>query len=174
MKVEAKQVVVKELAGTLEQAQSVILTDFTGLSVKRMTELRSRLRNAGVQYVVVKNTLALRAFDGLDVPSLERYFSGPTGLLIEEQAELNGVRVLDQFARENDSRPQVKVGIIERREYSAEEVARLAKLPPRIELLATLAGALEAPLAQLVTIMGGPLSEFAGLLDALRAERERT
>lgn len=174
MKVEEKRTVVEGLAGTLQAARTVILTDFTGLSVKKMTELRARLRGAGVRYVVVKNTMAQRAFDGLDVPDVARFFNGPTGLVIEVDPDLNGVRLLEEFAREHENRPRVKVGVIERREYSAAEVVRLARLPSREQLLAELVGVLEAPLAQLVTVMGGLLGETAGLLDALRAERERT
>lgn len=171
--VERKQAVVDELAGKLGEAKAFYLTDFTGLNVKKMTDLRARMREAGVEYLVVKNTLALRAMESLeDVPSLGTFFTGPTGLVIGREDAVTAAKVLSDFARENDDRPAVKVGVVERQQVSAEQVNRLATLPPREVLLAELAGALQAPLAQLVFLMEGKARELVGLLEALRAERE--
>lgn len=173
MKVEQKQAVVEELALKLRDAHAIYLTDFTGLNVKSMTDLRARLRKAGVEYVVVKNSLAGRAVDGLDLPDIGRFFVGPTGLAIGREDAVAAAKVLEEFAREHDDRPTVKVGVVERREVTAEEVGRIAKLPPREQLLAELAGALEAPMAQVAFMLQALLSEFVGLVEALRAEREQ-
>jgi large subunit ribosomal protein L10 len=168
---EKKQAVVDALADKLRSAQSVYLTDFTGLSVKRMTELRARLRREGIEYIVVKNTLAERAIEGLDLPDIAQFFRGPTGLVIDTRDAVTAAKVLADFARENDNRPGVKAGIVERRAVTADEVDRLAKLPPREGLLAELAGALESPMAQFAQALGAKLNEFVGLLDALRERR---
>lgn len=173
MTVHSKQPLVEDIASRLETAQGVFLTDFTGLNVKSMTELRSRLRNAGIEYLVVKNTLAQRAFTSLDLPDVEEFFTGPTGLVIGRDDAVTAAKILEEFAREHDNRPTVKVGIVERRSVTPDEVGRIAKLPPREQLLAELAGAMQAPMAQLVFMMQGLLGEFVGLLEALRAERER-
>lgn len=173
MTAHQKQHLVDEIAGRLESAQGVYLTDFTGLNVKSMTELRSRLRNAGIDYVVVKNTLAQRAMTVLDLPDVSEFFTGPTGLVIGREDAVTAAKILEEFAREHDNRPTVKVGIVERRSISASEVGRIAQLPPKEQLLAELAGAFQAPMAQLVFMMQGLLGEFVGLLEALRAERER-
>jgi large subunit ribosomal protein L10 len=173
MTAHLKEHLVEEIAGRLESAQGVYLTDFTGLNVKSMTELRSRLRNAGVDYMVVKNTLAQRALSGLDLPDVSEFFTGPTGLVIGREDAVVAAKILEEFAREHDSRPTVKVGIVERRSVSASEIGRIAQLPPREQLLAELAGAMQAPMAQLVFMIQGLLGEFVGLLEALRAERER-
>lgn len=173
MKVEAKQTIVDELAGKLNGAQAFYLTDFTGLNVKSITNLRKRLRQAGVEYVVVKNTLAQRALQGGAYPEIGEFFAGPTGLVIGRDDAVTAAKVLEEFAREHDNRPTVKVGVVEGRSVSAAEVGRIAKLPPREQLLAELAGALQAPMAQMVFLMQGLLGEFVGLLEALRAERER-
>jgi large subunit ribosomal protein L10 len=170
--VERKQAVVDQLAGKLGEASAFYLTDFTGLSVKKMTVLRARMRAEGVEYLVVKNTLALRALDGLDIPDIAEFFKGPTGLVISGEDAVTAARILSEFAKENDDRPTVKVGVVERQQLGPDEVGRLAKLPPREVLLAELAGAMEAPLAQLVFLMQGKLSEMVGLLEALRAQRE--
>jgi large subunit ribosomal protein L10 len=170
--VEKKQAVVQELADKLSAAKAFYLTDFTGLNVKKMTALRARMRAEGVEYLVVKNTLALRALDGLDIPDIGEFFTGPTGVVIGREDAVTAARVLNDFARENDDRPTVKVGVVERQQLDAEAVGRLAKLPPREVLLAELAGAMQAPLAQLVFLLQGKLSEMVGLLEALRAQRE--
>jgi large subunit ribosomal protein L10 len=169
--VERKQAVVDELAEKLGAATAIYLTDFTGLNVKKMTALRARMRAEGVEYLVVKNTLALRALDGLDIPDIGQFFTGPTGVVIGHEDAVGAARVLSEFAKENDDRPTVKVGVVERQRLGPEEVGRLAKLPPRDVLLAELAGAMEAPLAQLVFLLQGKLSEMVGLLEALRAQR---
>lgn len=168
-----KEQVVEDIVTRLESAQGFYLTDFTGLNVKSITDLRARLRNAGVEYVVVKNTLARRALQGLDLPDIADFFTGPTGLVIGREDAVTAAKILDEFAKEHDNRPTVKVGIVERRSVSADEIGRIAKLPPREQLLAELAGALQAPLAQFVFMAQGVMGELVGLLEALRAERER-
>jgi len=170
--VEKKQAVVEDLSARLKSANAFYLTDFSGLSVKRITDLRARLRAAGVEYLVVKNTLAERALADLDLPDIAEFFRGPTALAIGKADPVTPAKVLSDFAKENDNRPAIKAGIVERRALSADEVGRLAKLPPREQLLAELAGALEAPVSQLAYVMQAKLNEMVGLLEALRAARE--
>jgi large subunit ribosomal protein L10 len=172
MNLQEKQDVVVELRGKFEGARAFYLTDFTGLSVKRVTELRRRLRDAGVEYVVVKNTLAQRALEGLDLPDVGRFFTGPTGVAIGVQDAVTAAKVLDEFARENDNKPAIKAGVVERRAVSGSEIARIAKLPPREQLLAELAGLMQAPMAQMLFMLQGKAGELVGLLEALRAQRE--
>jgi large subunit ribosomal protein L10 len=172
MKIQEKQQIVDELADKLGGASAFYLTDFTGLSVKKITDLRARLRKAGVEYLVVKNTLAERAMEGLDLPDIAEFFKGPTALVIGRADAVTAAKVLSDFAKEHDDKPAVKAGIVERRAVSSAEVSRLAKLPPREQLLAELAGALGAPMAQLAFLLQASLQEFAGLLEALRTSRE--
>lgn len=172
MKVQEKQQIVDDLAAKLSGASAFYLTDFTGLSVKKITDLRSRLRKAGLEYVVVKNTLAERALGGLDLPDIAEFFKGPTALVIGRGDAVAAAKVLSDFAKEHDNKPAVKAGIVERKAVSADEVTRLAKLPPREQLLAELAGAMEAPMAQLAFLLQAKMYEMAGLLEALRVSRE--
>ena len=137
-----------------------------------MTTLRARMRAEGVEYLVVKNTLALRALDGLDMPDVGEFFKGPTGLVIGREDAVVAAKVLSDFAKENDDRPAVKVGVVERQQVGPDVIGRLAKLPPREELLAELAGAMQAPLSEFVFLMQGRLNELVGLLEALRAQRD--
>ena len=170
--VERKKEAVAELSAKLESAKAVYLTDFTGLNVQKMTDLRARMRQAGIEYLVVKNTLALRAIETLDIPDIAEFFTGPTGLVIGREDAVTAAKVLDTFAKEHDQKPAVKVGIVERQQVSPADVGRLATLPSREELLSELAGAMQAPLAALVFLMQGKMRELLGLLEALRAERD--
>jgi len=171
--IERKQAVVDEIAAKMDEAVAFYLTDFTGLSVKSMTELRARLRDAGIEYVVVKNTLARRALAGLDLPDVADFFTGPTGLVIGREDAVSAAKILDDFAKDHDDKPQIKAGVVERKPVDREQVSRLAKLPPKEQLLAELAGAMQAPMAEFAFVLQAPLYEFAGLLEALRAEREQ-
>ena len=172
MKVHEKQAIVDELQTKLDGANAFYLTDFTGLSVKKVTDLRRRLRNAGVEYLVVKNTLAERALAGTELPDIAEFFRGPTGVVIGMSDPVTPAKVLADFAKENDNKPAIKAGIVERKAVTAAQIDALAKLPPREVLLAQLAGALEAPMAQLAWVMQAKLYEMAGLLDALRESRQ--
>ena len=170
---EKKQATVDELHDKLGSAQSFYLTDFTGLTVKKVTELRRRLRKAGVEYMVVKNTLAERALEGLDVPgSVGEFFKGPTAVAIGVADPIAPAKVLVDFANENDNKPAMKAAFVDRKAYTAEQVERLARLPGREQLLSELAGAFEAPMAQLLFLLQAKMQEMLGLLEALRAQKE--
>lgn len=170
---DRKQSTVDDLHTKLESASSFYLTDFTGLTVKKVTELRRRLRVAGVEYVVVKNTLAGRALEGLDVPNdVAEFFKGPTAVAIGTVDPVAPAKVLVDFAKENDNKPSMKAAFVSGKGYTASEVERLAKLPSRDQLLAELAGAFEAPMAQLYFLLQAKTQEMLGLLEALRAQKE--
>jgi large subunit ribosomal protein L10 len=171
MKLQEKEAVVTELTAKLRGANSFYLTDFTGLNVKHITDLRRRLRNAGVEYLVVKNTLAERALEGSELPDIAEHFRGPTALVIGHKDPVTPAKVLSDFAREHDNKPAVKAGIVEKKAVTRVQIDALAKLPPREELLAQLAGAMSAPLSQFVYVLQAKLYEMAGLLEALRASR---
>lgn len=169
MKRSEKDQLVEELKTKISGASALYYTDFSGLNVKRMTELRRRFRRAGVEYVVIKNTLALRAVNesGLTGERLR----GPTGVVVGTDP-VAAAKVLSDFARENDQRPSVKGGILDGRAIGAEQVKQLADLPSREQMLAELAGGLQSPLAAFAGAMNGLLYMFVGALDALATQRE--
>src|SRR5207248_6658470 len=108
MKRTDKEQLVVELKEKIAGAQALYYTDFTGLNVKRMTELRRRLRKANVEYVVIKNTLALRAVNESGIVS--QPLKGPTGLVVAKDPVL-AAKVITDFAKENDKKPTVKGGV---------------------------------------------------------------
>ncbi|HEX9128795.1 MAG TPA: 50S ribosomal protein L10 [Gemmatimonadaceae bacterium] len=169
MKKAEKEQLVTELRDKLKSAQSLYYTDFTGLNVKRMTELRRRLKRAGVDYVVIKNTLALRAVNesGLVGEKLK----GPTGLVVGKDP-VAAARVLTEFAKEFEDRPSMKGGLLQGKAISNAQVKRMASLPSREQMLADLAASMQSPMAAFVGALTGPLYMFAGALDALKSQRE--
>jgi large subunit ribosomal protein L10 len=169
MKRPQKEKLVAELKQKLSGANALYYTDFTGLNVKRMTDLRRRLRKANVEYVVIKNTLALRAVNesGLVATKLK----GQTGLVIAKDA-VAAAKVLADFAKENDQRPAVKGGLLEGKALDVAQVKKLASMPSREQMLAELGAGLQSPMAAFVGALNGLLYMFAGALDALRTQRE--
>lgn len=167
-----KEAFVEEFRERLEQATVVYLTDFSGLDVKSMTVLREQLRENGAEYVVAKNRLVRRAMEGTDLPDLGDSLTGPTGVVFGHDDVVAAAKVLTEFAKDHDDRPAFKLGILDNKILDGAQLDRLAKLPPKDQLLAELAGALQAPMAALAGAMEGKLQEMAGLLDALKAKQE--
>ncbi len=158
MKRSDKEVLVAELKDKLVGADAVYYTDFTGLNVKRMTELRRRFRKAGVEYVVIKNTLALRAVNEAGLAG--QVLAGPTGVVVAKDA-VAAAKLLTDFAKENDARPTVKGGLYEGAAIDAAGVKKLASLPTRDEALSILVGTFNSVLMM-----------FALALDARKSQLE--
>jgi large subunit ribosomal protein L10 len=134
-----------------------------------MTDLRRRLRRANVGYVVIKNTLALRAVNESGLVSTR--LRGPTGLVIAKDAVV-AAKVLADFAKENDQRPAVKGGLLEGKALDVDQVKKLASMPSRDQMLAELGAGLQSPMAAFVGALNGLLYMFAGALEGLRMQRE--
>ena len=169
MKRNEKEQLVTELREKIQGATALYYTDFTGLNVKRMTDLRRRLRKANVEYVVIKNTLALRAVNESGLVG-ER-LRGPTGLVVTRDPVL-AAKVITDFAKENDKRPAVKGGVFEGKAIDTAQVTKLASMPSREQMLAELGAGLQSPIAAFVGVLHGVLSTFAGALEGLRTQRE--
>jgi large subunit ribosomal protein L10 len=170
MRIAAKEEVVARLSQRLAGAKCVYLTDFTGLNVASMTELRRRLAEAQVDYVVVKNTLARRALSDGAYESLIAHLEGANAFAVSRADIVVAAKILTDFAKERE-RPKIKAGVIEGQVVSIDDIRRIAGLPPREVLLAQLMGSAQAPIAGVVTILSGLLSKFVRTVDALRAQK---
>lgn len=169
MKRSDKEQLVVELKDKMKGASALYYTDFTGLNVKRMTELRRRLKRQGVEYVVIKNTLALRAVNESGLVS--QTLKGPTGVVITRDP-VTAAKLLSDFAKENDARPSVKGGLLDGVSIDEAQVKKLASMPSREQMLADLGAGLQSPMAAFVGALNGLLYMFAGALDALKTQRE--
>ena len=169
MKRTDKEQLVSELKEQIGRAKALYYTDFTGLNVKRMTELRRRFKKANIQYVVIKNTLALRAVNESGLVG-ER-LKGPTGLVMASDP-VEAARILTDFAKANDAKPTVKGGMFAGAAIDAAQVKRLAAMPTREQMLSELAAGLQSPLSAMLGAMNALLTNFAGALEALKTQRE--
>ena len=169
MKRNDKEQLVTELTTKIKDAKALYYTDFTGLNVKRMTDLRRRLKKAGIEYVVIKNTLALRAVN--DSGLVGTRLKGPTGLIVSKDP-VSAAKLLTDFAKENEQKPTVKGGMLEGVAIDEAQVKKLASMPSREQMLADLGAGLQAPMAAFVGALNGLLYMFAGALDALKTQRD--
>ena len=156
-----RQATVESLAAQIKGSPNVYVTDFQGLNVARMTDLRRRLRAAGAKYVVVKNTLAQRALEVNGLPTLPESFKGQVGLVLAGTDPLPAAKVVGEFAKEF-TKPTVKAGLVDGQTVAPAYVKRLGEIPSREVLLGMFAGALNSVLYQVV-----------GALEALKAQRDQ-
>jgi large subunit ribosomal protein L10 len=169
MKRNEKEQLVTELTTKIKGAKALYYTDFTGLNVKRMTDLRRKLKKAGVEYVVIKNTLALRAVNESGLVGTR--LKGPTGLIVSKDP-VSAAKIITDFAKENEQKPTVKGGMLEGVSIDEAQVKKLASMPSREQMLAELGAGLQSPMAAFVGALNGLLYMFAGALDALKTQRE--
>ncbi len=141
---EEKQQLVQEIADQLARSKSTIVTDYRGLNVAEVTELRKLLREAGIEYRVYKNTLTRRAAEQANVEGLDQYLTGPSALAFGFEDPIAPAKVLYDFAKKHKAL-ELKGGVVEGRVVSAKEVESLASLPSREGLLSMLLSVLQAP-----------------------------
>lgn len=156
---ELKQAKVKELTEKFQKAQSAILTSYIGISVEKDTELRKRMREAGVEYKVVKNTLTSRAAKELGY-DLDQFLAGPVAIAFGYEDPTAPARILADFAKESKF-VELKAGVVQGQVFDTAKVVELSKIPPREVLLSRLLGSMKAP-----------LSNFAYALSALKDKKE--
>ncbi len=171
LNLEQKQAVVAEVAAQLAKAQAVIVAEYRGLDVARVTQLRSKARKSGLYLRVLKNTLARRAVKGTPFEQLSDQMVGPLmyGIAADPVA---GAKVIAEFARENELFV-IKGGAMPNTRMSDKDVKALALLPSREELIAKLMGTMLAPVAKLARTMNEVPGKFARTLAAYRDSKEK-
>lgn len=168
-----KAVKVEEIFQKLAQANSVIFTDFKGLTVGDLSQLRARLREIGAEYRVVKNTLALRAFQKyLPQKNLEEYLKGPIAFTYCYGDPFSTLKVLVDFSKDYENL-KLKGGVVEGELYNAQEIKELANLPPKEVLLSKLLGSMNAPLTRLVFSLKWTINQLVWTLEAIKKEKEK-
>jgi large subunit ribosomal protein L10 len=164
---------VGELEQVFQSSQAAIVTEYRGMTVSQITELRRRLRKGGGQYHVVKNTLMRRAVGDQLTPELESLLSGPTAIAFAMEDPIDTAKALLDYLRElRRDEFVVKGGYVGGRIYSAAQVTALSKVPPRPVVLGQALGTIQAPLNNFAGTMSGILSEFARTLQAVADKRQ--
>jgi len=169
---EQKAEQVEEIAERLKKAKVAVLTDYRGLTVSQLQDLRTRLRGGEVEYRVVKNTLARRAAEAAGVPALQSELKGPVAIAFGYDDLGVPSKLINEFVRATRLKLEVVGGLVEGRVFSPDQVKQLADLPSRDSLIAQLLGTLQSPISQLVGIMQTPVQQLIGVLDAYKERLE--
>lgn len=170
MPTERKSETVAEIKDRLSSAGAVIMTDYRGLSVKEMQALRVKLREAGSDIKVYKNTLTEIAVRELALPSMDELLSGPTAFVFTTDDPVAPAKAIMDFAKEHKAL-EVKGGFIDNQVLGAEGVKAVASLPSREELIAKLLGSMQSPIASFARVLNGPTSAFARALNAVAQQK---
>jgi large subunit ribosomal protein L10 len=171
---EQKAEQVTLIAEKLKQAKVAVLTDYRGLTVSQLQDLRARLRTGAVEYRVVKNTLARRAAEAAGHPGLQAELKGPVAIAFGYDDLGVPARLINEFVKATRLKLEVVGGLVEGRVFTSEQVKSLADLPSRETLIAQLMGSLQSPVGQLVGIMQTPVQQLVGLLNAYKDKLEAT
>lgn len=168
-----KEQFVESVKEKLGQAQSVILADYRGITVKEFTVLRALLRKENVEIQVMKNTLGKIAAEQYGVDGASQYLVGPTAWAFSMNDPAAGPKVLKEFARTHP-KLVLKGGILEKKSFGADMAQDMADLPSREVLLGQVAGMLQAPMANLVRVLQGPINKFGYVLEDYRKSMEES
>jgi len=169
---EQKAEQVELLTEKLRNAKVAVLTDYRGLTVSQIQDLRAKLRTGDVEYRVVKNTLTRRAAASAGVSALEKELEGPVAIAFGYDDLSAPSKLINEWVRATRLKLDVKGGLVEGRVFSPDKVRQLADLPSRETLIAQLLGTLQSPVGQLVGIMQTPLQQLLGVLDAYKTKLE--
>ncbi|HKW59354.1 MAG TPA: 50S ribosomal protein L10 [Candidatus Dormibacteraeota bacterium] len=169
---EEKAEQVELLVEKLLKAKVALLTDYRGLTVTQLQDLRGRLRTGDVEYRVVKNTLARRAADVAGVKDLEPELEGPIAIAFGYDDLSVPSKLINDWVRATRLKLDIKGGLVEGRVFSPDQVKQLADLPSREALIAQLMGTMQSPVGQLVGIMQTPLQQLLGVLNAYKTKLE--
>lgn len=162
---------VAEIRERFESAEAVFVTEYRGIAVKQMGDLRRRLREAGAEYKVVKMSLARRAVDELGLTGVGDHLVGPTALAFAQDDPVATAKALRDYSRD-DENLVIKLGLLADKVLQPEEVGRLADIEPREVLLAKIAGAAKAPLTAVAGMVSSFTRDAAGLFAALLDKKE--
>lgn len=167
---QQKAETLEALREKMGKSQSAILADYMGLNVEEVTELRRKLREAGVEFLVVKNTLVNIVASEMGLDSLKSHLAGPTAIAFGVDDPVAPAKGLSEFMRDK-KKMAFKAGVLSGKVISLEEVKALADIEPRPVLLAKALGAMQSPLVGFASVLQAPIRSFATAVDALRKQR---
>lgn len=165
----------QQIKDKLQQAKSVVLSDYRGLSVNQQQDLRQQIKKTGGELMVAKNTLLKLALEAekYDLPDdFETILQGPTITLFSYEDELAPLKTLYQFAQKNQL-PEIKVGFLTKQPLEAEKVKQLAQLPSKLELIAQTITTINAPISGFVNVLSGSLKNLVYTLEAIKQSKKQ-
>ena len=170
MNLEIKIKKIKELKEDIEKSKVIFIVNYSRLKAIELTEFRKRLKEARVKFLVVKNTLAYLSVKGTDLEKMEKFFSGPTGIIFARE-DPSVAKIVKEFLRDHPYL-SIKGGILEKRILSEKEVKKLGELPPKEVLLIQFMGVINLPLVRLVSALNTPLRNLIFLMKAILSKEE--
>jgi large subunit ribosomal protein L10 len=168
-----KTEMVESLSGDLAKSSNAIVFAFKGLKVPEVTELRRQVRGTQSKYLVVKNTLALRATKGTPLEAVAEHFTGATAVAYNQSNPVALAKVLTAFAKTNPNLV-FKAAVIEGQAVAASEIKTIAELPSREELVSKLLFVMQSPMRRLVTVLNGPIRNLAGVLAQVADQKSKS
>lgn len=171
MKKEEKVRVISELKEKFNKATGLIFTDYRGLTVEEISDLRSKLREDSFEYRVVKNTLAKRAADETPVDASKEVFSGPVGVAFSYDDPVLLAKKILEFSKSNE-KLEIKGGIVEGGICTPAELKTISELPSRKGQLSMLVGAMQSPMSKMAGLLNATLSQFIYAIGALKDKRD--
>ena len=170
MATDSKVQLVEEFAAKLATAKAAFIADYRGLNVDQVNELRGKLRDAGVEYRVVKNTLLRLAAKGTDFECLSEYLQGPTAIAIAQEDPVAPAKVLSDYAKDSKFF-ELKTAVLEGKILNEAEIKALAELPSREVLLAKMLGSINAPVSNFVGVLAAVPRSLVQVLGAIRDQK---
>jgi len=161
---------VKAITASLKAAQSMVLADFTGLTVHQMTSFRAQCREKNIQCRVVKNRLARIAADDAELAFLKDHLTGPTALIMGPESQVDPAKIVMDFAKDNEAM-QVKGGIVDGQYLEPDQVVALSKIPSMEELIAKMMGSINSPASGLVGVTNGVAGALCRVIDAVAKQK---
>jgi large subunit ribosomal protein L10 len=166
MATEKKEKIVETLQHTFARSRAGVLTDYRGLTTAELNELRGKLREAGIEYKVVKNSLAQIAVKKAGMDSLSGSFTGPMAVAFDFADSPAVAKVLTEYIRSTKSIMAIRGGFLGDRVLSPGEVETLARLPSKQVLISQVMAGMQSPLYGLVNVLAGPIRGIMGVLQA--------
>lgn len=169
--IEAKKQIVLEIKEKMEQSKGIIFYDYRGLSVEEVTDLRNQFRKVGVDYHVIKNSMLKRAADMLEIQGLDSTFAGPTAVAFGMSDPVAPAKVLVEFVKKV-KKTEIKAGVLGTKVIDIKGIEALSELPSKEQLIAQLAGTLQAPISGLARSLSGIICKLGYALNAVKEQKE--
>lgn len=169
---DIKEQAVVDIKNRFERAGSVVLVDYRGINVEQVTQLRKQFRDAGVEYVVLKNTLVKRALDELSINGIDHLLEGPSAFAFGYEDPVAPAKIINEFiTKTKNDHLKIKGGLVEGVAIDVAGVKALADLPPREVLIARIMGSMNAPITNFVGVLSATLRSLVYAIDAIRKQK---
>ncbi|HTR80021.1 MAG TPA: 50S ribosomal protein L10 [Bacteroidota bacterium] len=171
MKKSEKEQIIADVRDKVSRAKGMFFTDFTGITVEQATELRREFRKSGIDYKVVKNTLARKALESVTgFDAVYKTLTGPTGIAFSYEDPVTPAKIIKKFYEKNE-KISCKACVIDKQVYEGSKLDELSKLPSRGEIIASILGSIQAPVSGIVGSINAVMRDLVGVLDAIEKKK---